>query len=81
MRGRFVVCRTWRKPSVLLFGAADPFIELKSVFEFLDTKRTNMKAVTASAKLGHMPQEVRRAGAGRLGITIGFWCIGIVIGL
>ncbi|KAF8067235.1 choline monooxygenase [Scenedesmus sp. PABB004] len=49
--------RTWRKPSVLLFGANDPFVNVKSAFEFLDSKRTNMRLVTASAKLGHCPQE------------------------
>eukprot|EP00879_Flechtneria_rotunda_P020475 GHRR01021543.1.p1 GENE.GHRR01021543.1~~GHRR01021543.1.p1 ORF type:complete len:255 (+),score=70.96 GHRR01021543.1:187-951(+) len=49
--------RTWRKPSLLLFGANDPFVPVKSAFEFLDTKRTNMRLVTATAKLGHCPQE------------------------
>ena len=34
---------SWKKPSVLLFGAADPFVDLSSAFSFLETKRTNMK--------------------------------------
>jgi hypothetical protein len=28
--------RTWRKPSILLFGGSDPFISIGSVFEFLE---------------------------------------------
>ncbi|KXZ44230.1 hypothetical protein GPECTOR_70g460 [Gonium pectorale] len=49
--------RTWRKPTVCLFGPSDPFVDVGSVFEFLESKRTNMKALTLAAKLGHMPQE------------------------
>jgi len=49
--------RSWRRPSVVLFGGSDPFIPVASAFEFLEDKRTNMKVVTAAAKLGHMPQE------------------------
>ena len=42
----------WRKPSVLLFGGPyDPWLNAKSAFEFLDSKRTNMRLVTASAKV------------------------------
>eukprot|EP00195_Chlamydomonas_chlamydogama_P017034 CAMPEP_0202894956 /NCGR_PEP_ID=MMETSP1392-20130828/4247_1 /ASSEMBLY_ACC=CAM_ASM_000868 /TAXON_ID=225041 /ORGANISM="Chlamydomonas chlamydogama, Strain SAG 11-48b" /LENGTH=374 /DNA_ID=CAMNT_0049579815 /DNA_START=22 /DNA_END=1146 /DNA_ORIENTATION=- len=48
---------SWRKPSALLFGSSDPFLDVGSVFQFLESKRTNMKAMSASAKLGHMPQE------------------------
>ncbi|KAG2498156.1 hypothetical protein HYH03_003913 [Edaphochlamys debaryana] len=48
---------SWRKPSICMFGSSDPFIPIDSVFAFLDNKRTNMKALTAAAKLGHMPQE------------------------
>jgi len=47
----------WRKPSVLLFGGADPFVKVKDVFDFLDDKRTNMKVISSPAKLGHCPQE------------------------
>ena len=43
--------RTWRKPSLLLFGASDPFISVKSAFDFLESKRTNMRLATASAKV------------------------------
>lgn len=43
--------RTWRKPSLLLFGANDPFVDVKNPFAFLDDKRTNMRLVTASAKV------------------------------
>lgn len=42
----------WRKPSLLLFGADDPFISVKSAFDFLESKRTNMRIATASAKVG-----------------------------
>ena len=42
----------------LLPPFADQFIELKTVFDWLETKRTNMKLATGvEAKLGHMPQE------------------------
>lgn len=43
--------RTWRTPSLLLFGANDPFVSVQSVFDFLESKRTTMKMVTASAKV------------------------------
>lgn len=43
--------RSWRKPSLLLFGANDPFVDVKNPFAFLDDKRTNMRLVTASAKV------------------------------
>lgn len=50
-RWRFVLC-----------AAADQFIELKSVFEWLESKRTCMKLASAvEAKLGHSPQ-VRMGG-------------------
>jgi hypothetical protein len=42
----------WRKQSLLLFGADDPFISVKSAFDFLESKRTNMRIATASAKVG-----------------------------
>lgn len=49
---------TWRKPSVLLNpGNSDPFLAAGSTFEFLESKRTNMKTISATAKLGHAPQE------------------------
>ncbi len=35
--------RTWRKPSVVLFGGSDPFLNVASAFAFLESKRTNMK--------------------------------------
>ncbi|PNH00389.1 hypothetical protein TSOC_013784, partial [Tetrabaena socialis] len=47
----------WRKPSVCLFGPSDPMVDVATVFEFLESKRTNMKCLTMAAKLGHMPQE------------------------
>ncbi|MEW5309692.1 MAG: hypothetical protein WDW38_001558 [Sanguina aurantia] len=49
--------RTWRQPTVMLFGGSDTFITTASAFEFLEDKRTNMKVMNATAKLGHMPQE------------------------
>jgi pimeloyl-ACP methyl ester carboxylesterase len=48
---------SWRQPSVLLFGADDPFLPLADVFTFLDSKRTCMQVATVGVKLGHMPQE------------------------
>ncbi|GLC38917.1 hypothetical protein PLESTB_000461300 [Pleodorina starrii] len=48
---------SWRKPSLCLFGPSDPFVDVSTVFEFLESKRTNMKCLTLAAKLGHMPQE------------------------
>lgn len=50
-------CRTWRKPSVVLFGANDPFCDVGGAFQFLENKRTNMKMLSVAVKLGHMPQE------------------------
>lgn len=44
--------RTWRKPSLLLFGANDPFVNVQNAFDFLDSKRTSMRLVTATAKVG-----------------------------
>lgn len=49
--------RTWRKPSLLLFGGSDPFVDVKNAQAWLDSKRTNMRLVTATAKIGHCPQE------------------------
>ena len=52
---------------------ADQFIELKSVFDWLDSKRTSMRLASGvEAKLGHMPQVPvgavgAVAGAGRGG--------------
>lgn len=49
---------TWRKPSLVLHGSADPFVDLKSVLEWLESKRTCMRLATGvEAKLGCMPQE------------------------
>ncbi|KAL4442929.1 hypothetical protein ABPG77_008420 [Micractinium sp. CCAP 211/92] len=49
---------SWRQPSLLLFGTSDQFINLKSVFDWLESKRTCMKLATGyEAKLGHSPQE------------------------
>ncbi|KAI8464082.1 MAG: cytidylyltransferase family-domain-containing protein [Monoraphidium minutum] len=49
--------RRWKQPSLLLFGSNDPFVDTRSAFDFLETKRTTMKTTTIAAKLGHMPQE------------------------
>lgn len=49
---------SWRKPSLLLFGTSDTLVPFKSVFDWLDSKRTCMKLASGlEAKLGHMPQE------------------------
>ncbi|GBF97090.1 haloalkane dehalogenase-like [Raphidocelis subcapitata] len=47
----------WRQPTLLLWGSNDPFMDARSAFDFLETKRTNMKTTTVAAKLGHCPQE------------------------
>jgi pimeloyl-ACP methyl ester carboxylesterase len=48
---------TWTKPAALVFGGSDPFVSLKSAFNFLESKRTCMTILQLDAKLGHMPQE------------------------
>ena len=48
---------SWRKPAAMCFGSSDPFLETGCVFQFLDSKRTNMKAMTMTGKIGHAPQE------------------------
>ncbi|KAL3139633.1 hypothetical protein ABBQ38_003949 [Trebouxia sp. C0009 RCD-2024] len=50
-------CRSWRKPSLLLFGQNDPFIPITTVFDFLEDKRTNFELAQLSTRMGHMPQE------------------------
>ena len=37
--------RSWRKPTVCLFGSSDPFVDAASVFEFLESKRTNSESI------------------------------------
>eukprot|EP00951_Prasinocladus_malaysianus_P048069 scaffold654286_cov62-Prasinocladus_malaysianus.AAC.1 len=49
--------RTWRGETLVLFAGADRYIEQKSAFDFLETKRTNIKFASFEAKVGHMPQE------------------------
>ena len=49
--------RRWKAPTLLLFGQADPFVESKGVFEWLEDKRTNMKLARVDTRLGHAPQE------------------------
>ncbi|GAX76419.1 hypothetical protein CEUSTIGMA_g3864.t1 [Chlamydomonas eustigma] len=48
---------SWKKPTALCFGSSDTFLEVGSSFDFLENKRTNMKAMSIAAKVGHMPQE------------------------
>ena len=41
-----------------MYGTKDQFIDMKSIFDWLDSKRTTMRLATSlEAKLGHMPQE------------------------
>lgn len=48
----------WRRPALVLHGANDQFLDLKTVFDWLESKRTNIRIATGiEAKLGHMPQE------------------------
>lgn len=49
--------KSWRQPTAICFGSSDPFLDVSAVFDFLDSKRTNMKAMSIGAKMGHMPQE------------------------
>lgn len=51
----------WRAPSLLLFGSEDPFVGVRSAFEFLETKRTTMQTTTVPAKARR-----RRGGGGML---------------
>ncbi len=44
-------CRTWRKPSVVLYGANDPFCDVSGAFQFLESKRTNMKMLSVPVKV------------------------------
>lgn len=46
-------CRTWRKPTLLLFGQNDPFINIKSTFAFLDAMRTNFQLSQLSTRVSH----------------------------
>lgn len=43
---------TWKQPTVILFGTGDPWIKSNTAFEFLESKRTNMKVITQTAKVG-----------------------------
>lgn len=44
-------CRSWRKPTLLLFGQNDPFIAMKTVFDFLEDKRTNFELAQLSTRV------------------------------
>lgn len=44
-------CRSWRKPTLLLFGQNDPFIPIKSIFDFLEDKRTNFELAELSTRV------------------------------
>lgn len=44
-------CRTWRKPTLLLFGQNDPFISPKSTFDFLEDKRTNFELAQLATRV------------------------------
>lgn len=44
-------CRAWRKPTLLLFGQNDPFIAIKTVFDFLEDKRTNFELAQLSTRV------------------------------
>lgn len=50
--------QAWRKPALVLHGANDQFLDMKTAFEWLDSKRTCIRLATGiEDKLGHMPQE------------------------
>ncbi len=44
-------CRTWKKPTLLLFGQNDPFINIKTTFAFLDDMRTNFELAQLSTRV------------------------------
>jgi pimeloyl-ACP methyl ester carboxylesterase len=49
---------SWKNPALMVNGGADPYLDLKQVLEWLETKRTCMKMATGvEAKVGHMPHE------------------------
>jgi hypothetical protein len=48
-------------PTALCFGSSDSFLDLSAMFDFLESKRTNMKALTFSGKV-----RACRAGGRRL---------------
>ena len=50
-------CKKWKKPTLLLFGQHDPFINAKSTFEFLQNKRTNFELAQTATKVRHCQQE------------------------
>lgn len=35
--------RTWRVPSLVMHGSKDPFISIREVFDWLESKRTTMR--------------------------------------
>ena len=50
--------RSWRKPSLVVVGGADPFLDLPAALSWLDSKRTCMRMASGiEARLGHCPQE------------------------
>ena len=52
-------CKQFRKPTLLLFGPNDPFIDLKTVFSFLDDKRTNFSMAPTSTRVRARPPVTR----------------------
>jgi len=49
---------TWKKPSLVVWGGADQFLDISNPLNWLDSKRTCMKMATGvEAKLGHSPCE------------------------
>lgn len=43
--------RTWRGETLVLFGGADRYIDQKTAFDFLETKRTSIKIKTFEARV------------------------------
>lgn len=42
---------TWRRPSLLVWGNKDPFLDVQNPFDFLNTKRTCMRMAQFTAKV------------------------------
>jgi pimeloyl-ACP methyl ester carboxylesterase len=49
--------RTFRARALVVPGSADPFSDLKSTFEWLESKRTTMRLENLEGRAGHWPQE------------------------
>jgi len=65
---------TWKKPAALVFGGSDPFIGLKSAFNFLESKRCvercDANSLSAAKPFGTRPCKAAGYVANRTCMTI-----------